>query len=103
MTFRAPAEFYRAGVPFALITDHPFVPVQFLRVQAGVCVSEGLPEYEALRSITINAARILGLEDRVGSIAAGKDADIVIFDGDPLDCRSRVATTIINGDVVFER
>lgn len=103
MTFRAPAEFYRAGVPFALITDHPFVPVQFLRVQAGICVSEGLPEYEALKSITINAARILGLEDRVGSIAAGKDADIVIFDGDPLDCRSRVATTIINGDVVFER
>lgn len=103
MTFRAPAEFYKAGVPFALITDHPFVPVQFLRVQAGICVSEGLPEYEALKAITITPARILGLESRVGSIAEGKDADIVIFDGDPLDCRSRVTTTIVNGEIVFEK
>lgn len=103
MTFRAPAEFYKAGVPFALITDHPFVPVQFLRVQAGICVSEGLPEYEALKAITITPARILGLESRVGSIAEGKDADIIIFDGDPLDCRSRVTTTIVNGEIVFEK
>lgn len=103
MTFRAPAEFYKAGVPFSLITDHPFVPVQFLRVQAGICVMEGLPEYEALKAITINPARVLGLDSRVGSIAEGKDADIVIYDGDPLDCRSRVVTTIVNGDIVFEK
>ncbi|MGI6239731.1 MAG: amidohydrolase, partial [Christensenellales bacterium] len=76
MTFRAPSEFYRAGIPFALMTDHPVIPIEHLRVQAGICVSEGLPEYEAMKSITISAARLLGLHHRVGSIAAGKDADI---------------------------
>jgi imidazolonepropionase-like amidohydrolase len=103
MTFRAPNAFYKAGVPFALMTDHPVIPIQYLRVQAGMCVAEGLPEYEAMKAITINAANMIGLGDRLGSIREGKDADVVLYDGDPLDCRSRAALTIINGDVVFER
>jgi imidazolonepropionase-like amidohydrolase len=102
-TFRAPYEFYKAGVPFALMTDHPVIPIQHLRVQAGICVAEGLPEYEAMKAITRNAARMIGLADRLGSLAAGKDADVVMYEGDPLDCRSNVALTVINGDVVFER
>lgn len=103
MTFCAPNAFYKAGVPFALMTDHPVIPIQYLRVQAGMCVAEGLPEYEAMKAITINAANMIGLGDRLGSIREGKDADVVLYDGDPLDCRSRAALTIINGDVVFER
>ena len=102
-TFRAPYEFYKAGVPFALMTDHPVIPIQHLRVQAGICVSEGLPEYEAIKAITITAARMIGLAARVGSLAPGKDADLAIYDGDPLDCRASVALTIVNGDVVFEK
>ena len=102
-TFRAPYEFYKAGVPFALMTDHPVIPIQHLRVQAGICVAEGLPEYEAMRAITRNAAKMIGLEDKLGSLAEGKDADVVMYEGDPLDCRSKVALTVINGDVVFER
>ncbi len=102
-TFRAPYEFYKAGVPFALMTDHPVIPIQHLRVQAGICVSFGLPEYEAMKAITINAARILGLDAQVGSLAPGKDADLVMYDGDPLDCRSSVVTTVVNGEVVYEK
>lgn len=102
-TFRAPYEFYKAGVPFALMTDHPVIPIQHLRVQAGMCVAEELPEYEAMKAITVNAARMIGLADRVGSIAPGKDADVAMYDGDPLDCRSRAVLTIVGGEVVFER
>ncbi len=102
-TFRAPYAFYKAGVPFALMTDHPVIPIQHLRVQAGICVAEGLPEYEAMKAITANAAKMIGLEDKLGSLAEGKDADVVMYEGDPLDCRSKVALTVINGDVVFER
>ena len=69
---------------------------------AAMAVREGMPQEEALKAITINAAEIVGISDRVGSLEVGKDADIVIFDGEPLDLRSRVATTIINGKVVYD-
>jgi imidazolonepropionase-like amidohydrolase len=68
-----------------------------------MAVKEGMDEYEALKAITINAALNTGINDRVGSLEAGKDADIVIFDGHPFEYKSRVLTTIINGEVVFER
>lgn len=92
----------RAGVPFSIITDHPVVPIQYLNTCAALAVREGLQESEALAGITINAARHLGLEDRVGSLEAGKDADFVIWRGDPLDSRSRVWKTFIDGRVVYE-
>jgi imidazolonepropionase-like amidohydrolase len=91
----------RAGVPFSIITDHPVVPIQYLNTCAALAVREGLKEDEALAGITINAARHLGLEDRVGSLEAGKDADFVIWQGDPLDSRSRVWKTFIDGQVVY--
>ena len=56
-----------------------------------------------MKAITINAARILGLDAQVGSLAPGKDADLVMYDGDPLDCRSSVVTTVVNGEVVYEK
>ena len=103
MTFEAPRKFYEAGVKFALMTDHPVIPIQFLPVQAGICVSEGLPEYEAMKAITINAAEAVGIQDRVGSLAPGKDADLAMYDGTPLDARTKASLVVVNGEVVYER
>ena len=103
LTMRAPAILHRAGVKFALMTDHGVIPEQYLAVQAGLCVREGLPEMEALRAITINAAEVLGLEARVGSLAPGKDADVVLFDGHPLETRTHASLVIVNGEIAYER
>lgn len=73
----------KAGVPCALCTDHPVIPIQYLPLCAGVAVGAGLDWDEALRSVTIDAARIAGIEPRVGSLAPGKDADLLLVDGDP--------------------
>lgn len=103
LTMAAPAILHRAGVSFALMSDHGVIPIQYLPVEAGLCVREGLPEMEAMRALTVNAARVLGLEDRVGSLAAGKDADVVIFDGHPLETRTHVSMVVVNGQCVYER
>lgn len=87
-----------SGVLFAIMTDHPVVPVQYLAASAALAVKGGLSEENALKCITINAAKILGLENRLGSIEPGKDADIVILDRHPLDISSRVAQVFINGE-----
>jgi imidazolonepropionase-like amidohydrolase len=97
---KAPGILSKAGIKTAIMTDHPCTPVQYLPLCAAVAVKEGMDETEALRAITINAAEIAGIDDRVGSLAVGKDADIVIMDGHPLEFRSRVLYTIINGQVV---
>lgn len=100
LTFRAPKLLHEAGIPFALMTDHPVIPIQFLPVCAALSVREGLDEETALRSITVNAAQITGIGDRVGSLEKGKDADIAVFDGPPLDIRSHCVMTLINGNIV---
>ncbi len=89
-----------AGVTFAIMTDHPVVPVQYLPLSAGLAVRGGLTEERALRAITMDAARILGMEDRLGSLEPGKDADIAVFDGHPFDTRSKVSAVIISGKKV---
>ena len=99
---KAPAIFSKAGVLTSLITDHPDVPVQFLPVCAGLAVKEGMEYYAALKAITINPAKALGIDNRVGSIREGKDADIIVLDGDPLKIRTKVLMTIIGGNVVYE-
>ena len=96
MSFKAPGILHKAGVRFALMTDHPVIPMQYLMVQAGICVREGLDEMEALRAITLNAAWAIGLDDRLGSLKAGKDADIALYDGHPLDTRTRVKQVYVN-------
>lgn len=101
-SFEAPRILYENGVEFAMMTDHPVIPEQYLPVCASIAVKEGLPEYEALKSITINAARIVGIDDRVGSIEVGKDADIAVFNGDPLDVRARCVLTVINGEICHD-
>jgi len=100
-TFATPCRLFKAGVEFALMTDHPVIPVQYLPVAAGLAVKCGLPEAAAIRAMTLSPARILGIDDRLGSIQAGKDADIVIMDGTPLDLRSSVKMVFINGERVF--
>ena len=100
LSFSAPRVLEEAGIPFAMMTDHPVIPIQFLALQAGIAVREGLSEETALRSITRNAAEIVGISDRVGTLEAGKDADIAVFDGHPFDYRTHCVLTLINGTIV---
>jgi imidazolonepropionase-like amidohydrolase len=100
-SLRNPGILARAGVKIAITTDHPVVPIDFLVHQATLSVKEGLDTDTALRSITINPAEILGLDDRVGALAPGLDADIVLWSGDPLDVMSRALRVWVNGDEVY--
>ena len=97
-----PGRLAQAGVKFAITspTDETIPDLQFI---AGYAVSLGLSPEEALKAITITPAEILGLADRIGSIEKGKDADLVILTGDPLDVSSIVDRTLINGKVVYAR
>jgi len=101
LNYSAPAQFAAAGIPFAICTDHPEIPINLLSASAALAVQYGLSEITALRAITLNAARICGLEERMGSIEAGKDADLAIFCGHPLDVRTRTFCTLINGQMVY--
>ncbi len=85
----------------ALTTDHPVIPIQHLIVCAALAIREGMSEAEALRSITLYPAQILGIDERVGSIELEKDADFVVIEGEPFDVRSRVIATYIDGKKVF--
>jgi imidazolonepropionase-like amidohydrolase len=96
-----PARLARAGVTLALTTDHPVVPVNFLAHQAALSVQEGLDPETALRALTINPARIAGIDGRLGSIEPGKDADLVIWSGDPLALGSRVQRALISGAEIY--
>lgn len=91
----------KAGVRFCIVTDSPCVNVKHLYVQAGCAVSMGLDRTEALKAITIYPAELLGIVDRVGSIEPGKDADLVFLTGDLFDMESRIAATMIDGEVVY--
>lgn len=79
-----PAILHKKGVKIAICTDHPEVPQEFLMLSAAIAHKEGLPSEEAIRAITINAAELCRLESCVGSLEVGKDADIVIYENDPL-------------------
>lgn len=102
-SLKTPGILSKSGILVAIMTDHPCTPIQHLCLCAAIAVREGMPEEDALKAITINAARITGISDRVGSIEIGKDADIVIFDRHPFELKSRVLTTIIDGNIVYER
>lgn len=104
LTFDTPKLLVEAGVKVAITTDSPVTPLQYLSLCAGLAHKAGLDEMEALKAITINPAEIIGIDDRVGSIEAGKDADIVIFDKNPLkDIDSYTFMTIIDGKIVYKR
>ncbi len=103
LTFETPGILAKEGLKVCLMTDHPVVPVQYLPLCAGLAVKAGMDKYKALQAITINPAQVLGIEDRVGSIEVGKDADIVIWDGDPLEIQSKVLYTVVNGEIVYKK
>jgi imidazolonepropionase-like amidohydrolase len=97
-----PGKLARAGVELSLITDHPVIPVSFLVHQASFAVREGLDRVTALRAITINPAKALGVDAEVGSLAVGKRADVVVWGGDWMDPMARPRTVLIDGRIVFE-
>lgn len=102
LTFETPRILNEAGVKLAITTDSPVIPLQYLSLCAGLAHKAGLDEMEALKAITINPAEIIGIDDRVGSIEVGKDADIVIFDKNPLkDVDAHTFMTIIDGNIVY--
>ncbi len=91
-----------AGCHVSLITDHPVIPIQDLREEAMKLVRDhGAPQDEVLKAVTINPAKTLGLEKRIGSLAKGKDADIAVYTGHPVDPGSVCVMTLINGEVVY--
>jgi len=96
-----PGRLAAAGVTIAITTDHPVVPIHFLIHQVTLAVKEGLDRETALRAVTINPARIIGVADRLGSLTAGKDADLVVWSGDPLDVMSRAEAAYIGGVEVY--
>lgn len=91
-----------AGVTVALITDHGCTPIQYLSLCAAMTVRYGLPWHKALETITINPARIMKLDHRLGSLAPGKDADFAVFDGDPFHYRTLTRRTYVNGQLAWE-
>lgn len=99
-TFDTPKALYEAGVKFAITTDHPVIPAYTLPICAALARKAGLPNEEALKAITINAAEIGQISDRVGSLEEGKDADILVFDGDPLAVESKLLHIFICGEEV---
>ena len=100
---KAPGILSKLGIPVAIMTDHPCVPNQHLLLCAAIAVREGMTEIDALKAVTINAAKAGGIENRVGSLEVGKDADVVIFSGYPFDYKTKVDMTIINGKAVYHR
>ncbi len=100
--FKTPGILQEANVLVALTTDHPVSRIQYLPLCAGLAVKEGMSEFGALRAITIDAARICRVDHRLGSLKEGKDADIVIYDGNPLEISSSVRYTIVGGEIAWQ-
>lgn len=103
MTVLNPVLLSRAGVRVALHTDHPIMEQRYLLFSASLVHKFGLSESESLQMITRSPAEIIHLDHRLGSLEAGKDADLVILDGPPLDLRTHVLQTMIDGRIVFDR
>lgn len=102
-TFDTAKVLNEAGMLMCIITDSPVIPLENLSMCAGMAVRAGMKEQEAWKAITINPAKITGISDRVGSLEAGKDADIAIFSGNPLkDIDYKTMYTLINGEIVHK-
>lgn len=103
MTPQSPGLLAKAGISTAIITDHPETPIQYLPLCAALAVREGMDREQALEAITITPAKICGLDKRVGSIKEGKDADFVVYQGDPLDFMNKPQMVVCGGKIVYER
>lgn len=103
LSIKAPSILHENGVDFAIATDHPVIPVQYLPISAALAVREGLDEMYALKAITINPAKIIGIDDMYGSLKEGKVANIAIFNRFPLDIMAKTSHVLIDGKVIFVR
>lgn len=101
MDFKTAGVLHQAGVTVAITTDHPVSIIQYLPLCAGLAAREGLGVEAALAAITCNPARICRVDDRLGTLEPGKDADVAIFDGNPLEVFTHAQYTLVNGEVVF--
>ena len=101
VAFKTAGILARAGVMVAITTDHPVSLIQSLPLCVGLSVKQGLSLEDGYRAMTINAAKMCGTDDRVGSIETGKDADIAIFDGNPMETFTKTLMTIIDGKIVY--
>lgn len=99
-TFKSAKILKDAGIEFAIMTDHPVIHLSNTLTQLGLFVREGLDELDAFKAVTINAAKINHVDDRVGSIEVGKDADIVIWKGHPLHYLTKPESVMINGEII---
>ena len=103
-SFNTPAVLTEAGVEVSIITDAPVIPLQHLPMCAGLAAEAGLGYEDAWRAITVNPARALGISDRVGSLEAGKDGDVVIWTGDPItSVGAESYVTIVDGKIVYRK
>lgn len=96
-SFETPGLLAKAGCQVSIITDSPVIPQQYLPLCAGLAVKSGMDEFDALKAITINPAKHIGIEDRVGSLEIGKDADVVVANGSPLVSSTEIVRVYING------
>ena len=98
-----PYQLWKAGVKIAMHTDAPVISQKWLRLCAALAMRYGIPDEEALKMVTANAAEIARVSDHVGTIAAGKDADLVIFNGPWYEPKSRIDFVIGDGQVIYDR
>lgn len=99
-SFTTPGILAKAGLSVSIITDSPVIPQQYLAMCAGLAIKSGMEPFEALKAITINPARHIGIEERVGTLEIGKDADIVLADGEIFESLTNVVKTFIDGNLV---
>ena len=102
MDFKTSGILQKAGILFSITTDHPVALIQYLPLCAGLAVKHGLPMEEGLKALTIYPARICRVDDRVGSLKRGKDADIAIFSGNPMEIFTKTLYTIIDGEIIYD-
>jgi len=102
MAFKTAGVLNKYGIMTAITTDHPVSLIQSLPLCTGLAVKQGLPMEEGYKSMTVYPAKICRVFDRVGSLEVGKDADIAIFDGNPMEVFTKTLYTIINGEIVYE-
>lgn len=102
LTIKSAGILSNAGIPVSIMTDHPCVPEQYLMLSAAIAVRGGMTEQDALAAVTIRPAQLLGIEDRLGSLSPGKQADFAAYSGDPLDVRSYVKLFVGKGIIKYD-
>lgn len=102
-SFDTPRILREAGVDIAIITDAPVIPIQYLPMCAGLAHNAGLAYEDAWKAITISAANLTGIGDRVGSLEVGKDGDLVIWNADPMTALAAESVcTVVDGKIVYQ-